>query len=206
MSLTFPRAVLKNQLASASPLAVLVFFVCLGAWPASAQGYAQAGMDGAGRAVPQVLNLENPARGCPVSMYARQGGFGDVMRVRNGSAPAKAAVPQAGQRIHLVVQSPAEDRTIVSARAVVRGTSPKVRSLPTSFSEQAKFVDQSRTLDLSFVREEGGEGADLALPEFTSVTSITLKSIAYSDGSSWKSSDQARCRTAPDPRMLVGLR
>jgi hypothetical protein len=50
------------------------------------------------------------------------------------------------------------------------------------------------------------EFADLVLPGFSSVQSITLNSLTYSDGSTWNSFKGNACRVAPDPFMLVSAR
>jgi hypothetical protein len=65
----------------------------------------------------------------------------------------------------------------------------------------------SRTLQAVF---NPGEGRDvfaaLWVPGLTSVQSIALESVTYSDGSTWKLLGDNACRVAPEPIMLVNGR
>jgi hypothetical protein len=104
------------------------------------------------------------------------------------------------QRIHLILQNP-QSKTYASAKIVVRGLSPKGRSLLT---ERARTDDLAKALDVAFVPDdEKSVSADLLLPGFTSVTAIELQSVTYQDGTTWSVADHLACRVAPDPLMLI---
>ena len=139
---------------------------------------------------------------CPVSMHAQQQGGLGILTARDdhGESRRRSGV---AQHIRLILGDAKNSATIVSAKVTVRGTSPKGRMTPTVLNQDTS-PDAKKTLVLTF-KENGNEGvsANLVLPGFTSVTSITLDSLTYADGSIWRPSNGRGCRTAPDLMMLV---
>ena len=135
-------------------------------------------------------------------MHARQQSGLGVLTARDdrGESLRRSGV---AQHIRLILGDAKNSETIVSAKVTVRGTSPKGRMTPTVFNQDAS-PDARKTLVLTF-KADGNEGvsANLVLPGFTSVTSISLDSLTYADGSIWKPSNGRGCRTAPDLLMLV---
>lgn len=147
--------------------------------------------------------------GCPVSMRAEHGSGGGLVRTRQSRTnlfpePAQPAPPF--QQIHLIlgdssVKSSAGAK-VVSARVTVRGTNGQWRSVPAAMGGDSSTI--TKTLDLSFARAEDGQvSSDMTLQGFTSVKSIALDSITYSDGTVWIPAQGKVCRVAPDPLMLV---
>lgn len=151
--------------------------------------------------------------GCPVSMRAEHGSGGGLVMTRqsrsNGPSvldpvPGQPAPPF--QRIHLIlgnstVQSSAGAK-VVSARVTVHGTNGKWRNVPAAMGDDSLTI--TKTLDVRFDRAEDGQvSSDMTLPGFTSVKSINLDTLTFSDGTIWVPEQGSACRVAPDPLMLV---
>jgi hypothetical protein len=156
--------------------------------------------------------------GCPVAMRAEHGGGGALVRTRQSRSnlvpePAQPTPPY--QQIRLIlgpssVQSSAGAR-VVRARVTVRGTNGQWRSVPTGMGEGSSTI--AKTLDLSFSRadvgargEDGLVATEMTLAGFSSVKSINLDSLTYSDGTIWVPAQGKACRVAPDLLMLVSTR
>lgn len=151
------------------------------------------------------MNL--PVTACPISMRALQGSGTGLVATRN-------APPATGfsQSVHLVLANP-QSKQIVHAKVKVYGLTGKTRVEQTSADLTLRLDPNSgpaatfRTLNVPFNRESDKEAAaDLVLHGFTSVTSIHLMNVTYSDGSTWAVSTSEECRVAPDPLMLVADR
>jgi hypothetical protein len=171
-------------------------------------------------AKPQVYVVPDPAMeaGCPVSMRAQHGsGGGLVMTGRR--QPGNHSNPDGQsnsteQRIHLVLGNTPDSAKnfgrVVVARVTVHGTNGKGRVLQAfSFGAEstAETWSAAKTLDLKLdSTDDGVQFADMALPGFSSVHSITLDSLTFADGSMWNSFNGRACRVAPDPFMLVTAR
>jgi hypothetical protein len=135
-------------------------------------------------------------------MRAQQRGWGDMMEVNRkpGDAPA---TPGVAQRIHLTLAGAPDSASIREAKVAVQGTSNKSRSIHPQLTQDG-LSNKTKTLDVAFSENGKSEAsADLLLRGFTSVQSITLESVTYSDGSTWMPSAGKSCRTAPDPMMLI---
>jgi len=152
---------------------------------------------------PSVYVLPVPSSlDCPVSMHAhQQGGLGTLTaRDDRGESRRRSGV---AQHIRLILGDAGNSTQIVSAKVTARGTSPKGRMTPTVFNQDAS-PDAKKALVLTFKADGSyGTSANLTLPGFTSVTSISLDSLTYADGSIWRPSNGRGCRTAPDLMMLV---
>ena len=185
---------------------------------------------------PSVLEMSQPSRGCPVSMRAQQRGLGDMVKVKssNGqpvtlsqaaqrirlilSRPESDLLDAESQKVGQTPagqssagqsqgdwQSQDSGHKIVSAKVTVTGISSKGRLVPLADST-ASPSGKARTLDVNFVLSGRDAAANLLLEGFTSITSITLKSMTYADGSVWTPSVGSSCRISPDPIMLVSAR
>jgi hypothetical protein len=144
---------------------------------------------------------------CPVSMHAQQQRRtgGRILTTSKGLPPRPSGIEQ---RIRLILESASDSARVAGAKVTVRGTNGKGRTTQTLITQdQDALSDAMKTLDITF-DSDGGQAAsaDLVLPGFTSVQSIRLDSLAYSDGSTWSPSKGKGCRIAPDPMMLVGDR
>ena len=136
---------------------------------------------------------------CPVSMQAKQNAGWDMVKVGPGSARDSSTF----QSIRLVLGD-AKRGPISWARIKVHGLTDKPRVLATP--ERDGPGEMTRYETVSFSGAAMNEvAADLTLYGFTSIKSIDLISLTYSDGQTWKSGDQT-CRTVPDPMMLIGTR
>jgi hypothetical protein len=164
---------------------------------------------------PSIYVVPGPqGAGCPVSMRAEHGAGGGLVRTRQsrsnmapGMAPGLIPEPTPPfQQIHLIlgdstVKSSAGAK-VVGAKVTVRGTNGKWRTVPAAMGDDSSTI--SRTLDLSFDRAENGQvSTDMTLPGFTSVKSISLDSLTYSDDTVWIPPQEKICRVAPNPLMLV---
>ena len=142
---------------------------------------------------------------CPVSMHAQQQGGLGILTARDdrGESRRRSGV---AQHIRLILGSARNSTQIVSAKVTARGTSPKGRMTPTVLN-QDESSNARKTLVLTFKADgNAGVSANLVLPGFTSVTSISLDSLTYADGSIWTPPNGRGCRTAPDLLMLVDAR
>jgi hypothetical protein len=151
-----------------------------------------------------VLYLPSPT--CPVSMHALQGSGTGLVAVHDDQR-AKGF----SQRIHLILSNP-ESTKIARAKVKVFGLSAKNRVEQTSVNQldltnQGKSFDRIKTLDVTVAPEgEKDVATDLVLPGFTTVLSIQLESLTYTDGSTWAVAGRQACHVAPDPLVLVADR
>jgi len=153
---------------------------------------------------------------CPVSLAARQAGTAYNRQVSGGHFSKDGK--ETGQSVHLSV-TPRDARQVVSAMVTVHGYANKKRMVQTLGTEsqgtQAEGTENSgdteRTLYARFASpsastDASGASAELALPGFSAVTFVELKSIVYADGSEWKLAAGSACRARIDPLMLVDER
>jgi hypothetical protein len=145
---------------------------------------------------------------CPVSMQAKQRGMTEMVKTKkNAPNPEPDAMPKPAQHIHLILAGFGKDRRVTEATVTARGLSSRGRAINTNLVAGGQASDLSRKLDVKFTaNDDGTVSANLDLPAFTTVTSLQLESITYSDGSSWKLADEKACTVAPDPLMLIAGR
>jgi hypothetical protein len=143
-----------------------------------------------------------PSSACPIGMRARHDFFFQK-ELTDGARPNQRGTEvgkSTTMQIRLTLTN-ADSRRITGASITVRGTNGNWRMVPTQTSRSG---DVAKTVDVTF---EPGEGRDadsyLALPGFTSIGSIVLKSVTYADGSTWKTIDAGACQVAPDRLMLI---
>jgi hypothetical protein len=133
-------------------------------------------------------------------MHASQGLWDRTIKVRDGDR--ERALQPFGQRISLNLKDFRSAR-IVAATVRVRGLNGKNRALPTPADTKGRW-NSALTLRVNFVEESDGTvSADLRIGGFTSVFSIQLIDVSYSDGSVWTISRRNACSVQPDPVMLI---
>jgi len=142
--------------------------------------------------------------GCPVSMRAEHRADGSLMTVDKGRDGEKRDSAGATQRIRLTLGKGSDSERVVAVRITVHGTSNKPRTVVAEPRVTGPRLngspDARKTLDLTFNdRDKDEASADLLLRGFTSVTSITLDSLTFSDGSMWVPDLGKACRIVPDP-------
>jgi hypothetical protein len=145
---------------------------------------------------------------CPVSLSARQAGTAYNRQVSGGLFSKDGK--ETGQSVHLSV-TPRDAHQVVSAMVTVHGYANKkrmVQTLETQAQGAENDGDAERTLYARFASpsastDASGASAELALPGFSAVTFLELKSIVYADGSEWKLAAGSACRARIDPLMLV---
>lgn len=172
---------------------------------------------------PQTYVVPAPAMAeCPVSMRAQHGSGGALMMARNPKSGLYAQPNQDGrsggleQRIHLILGKVKDSARVVAAKVTVRGMNGKWLAMPASSLQygtsnagtlsagSSNIGSAVKTIDVRFgITADQTEFADLVLPGFSSVQSITLNSLTYADGSTWSSFNGNACRVAPEPFMLV---
>ena len=140
---------------------------------------------------------ELSGRGCPVEIRAQHKSNPSLMNAQSKDTGGVA------QLIHLTVGNSTDAPAIVSIRVTVHGTNRHSRALPVNASPEG-LSDAFRTFELRAGARS--VSTDLILQGFTSVQSVSLDAVNFSDGSSWLTSAGAGCSVAPDAMMLVSRR
>jgi len=137
--------------------------------------------------------------GCPIGMRASQGVWDHSIKVRQRNQ--EQPVQPFGQRIFLSLEDSHPD-PIVAASVRVHGLTGKNRVLHTDQGNAGG--DATRDMRITFGSTgTGGVSGDLLIPGFTSVSSIELIEVSYSDGNIWRIGSSSSCRVTPDPMMLI---
>jgi hypothetical protein len=178
--------------------ATLSFVVFLGSVTLAAQKPAE---------TPEVYVLPAPAtQDCPVSMHAQHGSGAGMLLARHAPGASKSAPQAPSQQIRLTLKNWKLPGRVVSAKVTVRGTNGKARFVPVISTAEAP-AETAKALDINFEADGQGQAStEMQLAGFTSVQSITLDSLTFTDGSTWIAPKANACRTAPDPFMLVSAR
>lgn len=174
--------------ASAVSLALFLGSITIAAW-ASAPKSKQ----------PAVARKAPAGTGCPIDMQAqRQPGQGASAFVDNGdNGPA--------QSLHLILNN-SRYAEIVGVQITARGFNAKARISPAQ-TAAAESSEIAKTMKLKLkVAGKSQASVTVVLPEFTSVASISLDSVQYSDGASWRASAGHTCQVYPDAGMLISRR
>lgn len=138
--------------------------------------------------------------GCPVSLRAQHLSDGDILRAGDAQHPAGI-----GQRLHLTLID-SKAREISNATLAINGYSPRSRMVQTSLAESGK-PDFTRTVTVSFSADTDSRvSADLWVPGMSAVQEIDIKSVTYTNGSTWKLAGNPACRVVPDGSMPVAAR
>jgi hypothetical protein len=141
--------------------------------------------------------------GCPIAMRAKQGVGGHLSEAQKGQRTEMFAA-----HLHLGLDDGHSKSApqMLKATVIVHGLNGRQRVLPlTDAADGSADIIRTFTVNLA-PQEEAGMSGELLLPGFTAARLIELKSVTYSDGSTWKFSDQSTCSTAPDMLMPVASR
>jgi len=134
---------------------------------------------------------------CPIEMHASQSLWNHNIAVQKGLGNQKF-----GQRISLTLKDVHSAR-VTAATVRVHGLNGTNRMVPTP-ADAAHRWTAVKTLTVNFVEmPDRTVSADLWIGGFTSVGSIELINLRYSDGSTWTISGSNICRIQPDPIMLI---
>lgn len=135
---------------------------------------------------------------CPVGMHARHEDGLHRRVLVNGATPAETP------GLHLVLTlTDVRPTRITNATVTVHGLNGKKHLLQTGTAHDGSG-EVTKQLNLVFAAgEEKSASTDLVVPGFTSVSSIVLDSLTYTNGSTWKFSGRETCQVAPDGFMLV---
>jgi len=135
------------------------------------------------------------AANCPVALNVSHRPDGSMIRTAGGGHPKGI-----GQWLHITVMTP----TVSTAQLLVRGFSDKPHVTQTAGQNGP---DAERTLTISFGDNANGQATgDAWAPGLTSVESINLISLSYSDGKRWSAPKGHTCAVTPDPMMLISNR
>lgn len=137
---------------------------------------------------------------CPIGLEVNHGWLYAQKRAGLGLGP-KDPMPLADavQRINLTMTNPSS-REIVKVQLTVHGFSDKGRL----FTLGSAVPDLTRKI--TFERDIQGNGHathDLALKDFTAVSSVDLDSLTYADGSTWNATIGGFCSVSPNSLMRV---
>jgi hypothetical protein len=161
-----------------------------------------------GKPTPQVSLLKQFSStalqaNCPIQLKASLYAVGEtagVEPIENGGTTERS------QRIHLTIANP--DSQVASIRLKVHGLPVGVRLDPgvayRSGDGSAVLHNNPAEIQqtISFDRVLGaGQSAsmDVSVKDFSSVSSIDLKFVRYSDGSAWHPANYKYCQAVPSP-------
>ena len=180
--------------------------LALASFPLLAQN--QSGVAGSGVTSMQSFSLEtslaNHPWACPVDLRAQHLAYTAALNA--GDEEPKGL----GQKLQLTLGSAAA-RQIVRATMTVRGIRLSSdghlwRAAPGQGASPGRHPQPEAVRTLTIPFSKGADGiatAELWLPGFSAVEAIDLKSVVYTDGSTWSLADGATCRIRPNPFMLV---
>lgn len=143
----------------------------------------------------QQFSSESFRANCPIELKASLNRAGKFVLV----APAeKRRSTRNEQRLQITLSNPKSD--VVATRITVHGfpvggrVAPAVLYLPNDPAEITKTIAFDQTV-------AAGQNAsfDVAVPNFSTVTSIDLDSVTYSDGSGWHPENRKYCRAVGLP-------
>ncbi len=133
---------------------------------------------------------------CPVSLRAQHKADGTM--VQTGTQTLNAHPKGLGQWLHLTLVDP-QRKSAAAALITVHGFSDKARMTQTS----GNGSDASQTMMVTFRAAGQTAEADLWVPGMTAIQTIDLHSVTFNDGSMQSFAEDAGCRIAPDPLMLI---
>jgi hypothetical protein len=150
-----------------------------------------------GQVTSQTFTVPNP---CPVSMQATHGSDGTMIKT-GPTHPKDAHSTGIGQQLHLTLRSP-DQRIIASATVNVRGWTAKGRIAHADTGNDSALA--VRTLTAPFAAGPNrSASADLRAPGLTSISSVELVSVTFTNGTTWTPAQGKTCRVSPDPMMLI---
>lgn len=144
---------------------------------------------------------------CPISMRARHAFL--TQRELTGDqraphSPDKMTTKEPGMALRLTLQG-RDNRLITSARVRVSGLKSDGHSLLLTSKDERKGAKTfTKAMAVNFERgDDGAVDAYFTARGFTSVQSVALLAVTYSDGSTWKLPPANGCSVAPEPLMLI---
>jgi hypothetical protein len=137
--------------------------------------------------------------GCPVGFSATRQAAGQMMSADDAKQKGPA------QGLHLELQH-INRPAIESIEVTVYGRSPKQGILLIDSEASVKSDDAiSKTFELQRKAESRSlTDADVWMHNVGSLTRVDLNTITYSDGSTWHSTENFKCRAVPSNFILVG--
>ena len=146
--------------------------------------------------VPSIFTMAIAASDCPVVLRAQPGVNSSVMIIKAGDGAGS-------QSLNFQLTNSRRLRAITRAQITVHGLSAHPRlTLAGSGVSNAGELDKQVDLALQ-VAPGANTSADLLFQGMTSVSSIDLDALTFSDGSSWRSRPQNSCHIVPERTMLV---
>lgn len=148
----------------------------------------------------QQFSSESSRANCPVELKAslnRAGKIVPIVPAENGRNTSNEL------RLHIALSNPRS--AIVAAHFTVHGypvggrVQPAVLYFPNDPAEIAKTIAYDQTL-----AEGHSSSFDVAVANFSTVTSIDLDSVTYSDGSGWHPENRKYCRAVGLPIDTAG--
>lgn len=134
---------------------------------------------------------------CPIGFRAQLSTGPGMVIVDSGThAPIS-------QQLHLSFQNP-NQLGITSMRVTVHGLTPKGQVVPavTTASDAPGTVDTPATLNLP-IAPRSDNSTQLSVRGITSVRSLDLDEVTYTDGTVWHASAAHACHIEPNRLMLV---
>jgi hypothetical protein len=137
----------------------------------------------------------NARTNCPIELKASLRIAGNVVPITpvgNGQSTGEK------EQLEITLSDPKSD--VKSARITIYGfpiggrVDPAVLYSPHAPAEIKKTIGLSRTVAVG-----GSTSYEVAIPDFSTVTSIDLDSVVYSDGTSWHSETPKSCQALPLP-------
>jgi hypothetical protein len=147
--------------------------------------------------------------GCPVGFSARRQAIGQIM----SASDARQYGPAQG--LHLTLNHLSSTPDIESIEVRVYGTSPKERVLPVgqqatdtvakAVDPRSRFSDTvTKTFELHCTTgSDSLSDADVWMHQVGSVRWADLISITFTDGTTWRPTENLKCRAVPSNFLLV---
>ncbi len=152
-----------------------------------------------------VLTSTPETSSCPIGMRARHAFSVQRQLAGDHRTPDdKGTTPVKDRAMALrLTLTPMDKRRIATAWVTIAGLSGKnAKFMPADASGQTGKL--RRSMQIAFAPgDDGNVDAYFQAAGFTSIRSIQLKSVTYSDGTTWKLPTQNACSVVPDGFMLV---
>jgi len=133
---------------------------------------------------------------CPVSFDVHRNSPGLVANIDHPNRH------RGSQRIFFTL-APADDRTVQSIDLVVHAVSARSGLYPANLAA-GQTPDIDREFTLTAPNNIGLHGRNLWVDRVGGILSVDLTSIAYTDGSTWHTSQASICHAVPNGFTLVG--
>ncbi|HWA95347.1 MAG TPA: hypothetical protein VG844_12165 [Terracidiphilus sp.] len=150
-----------------------------------------------------VITMSRNMSTCPIGMQARHAFFTQRQLANDQHSPDGKRTSNAAMELRLTL-TPQDKRHIEKAWVTIVGLSGKDAKFMPARDSNGKEGTLQKSMQIAFAPgDDGNADAYFRALGFGSVHSIQLKSVTYSDGSTWKLPAQDACSVAPDGLMLV---